>query len=104
MIKDIFEDSKRHNSDKQENNQSSLVYDPVTHTFIEKQWRYLKCGQIIKVDNEQYLPADIVIVGTTGLKGVCYIETKNLDGETNLKHKLALKHLNKALVNESDGE
>lgn len=26
-------------------------------------------------------------------KGICYIETKNLDGETNLKHKQAVKKI-----------
>ena len=30
-------------------------------------------------------------------KGVCYIETKNLDGETNLKHKVAEKYMNNML-------
>lgn len=34
-------------------------------------------------------------------KGVCYIETKNLDGETNLKHKITEKYLNQQL--HSDG-
>ena len=40
------------------------------------------------------------MIATSGKKGICYIETKNLDGETNLKHKLALKHFNKHFVNE----
>ena len=31
------------------------------------------------------VPADIVIVSTSDPDGACYIETKNLDGETNLK-------------------
>ena len=38
------------------------------------------------------------MIGTSGKKGICYIETKNLDGETNLKHKLALKHYNRHFV------
>ena len=33
------------------------------------------------------VPADILIVKTSDAKGKCYIETKNLDGETNLKIK-----------------
>jgi magnesium-transporting ATPase (P-type) len=32
-------------------------------------------------------------------KGMCYVETKNLDGETNLKHKVAVKYLQKKLKN-----
>jgi len=38
-----------------------------------------------------------VLIGSSESKGVCYVETKNLDGETNLKFKetpkLLLKHL-----------
>jgi phospholipid-transporting ATPase len=28
-------------------------------------------------------------LNSSAIKGICYIETKNLDGETNLKHKQA---------------
>ena len=31
----------------------------------------------------------MLLIGSSGHKGSCYIETKNLDGETNLKQKKA---------------
>ena len=104
MIKDIFEDHKRHNSDKQENNQLADLFDPHTKTFSQVQWRNLKVGEIIRVNNEKFMPADIVILASSGQKGICYIETKNLDGETNLKHKQALKQFNKSLVKENESD
>ena len=33
------------------------------------------------------------MLNSSGPKGICYIETKNLDGETNLKHKVANKDI-----------
>lgn len=33
----------------------------------------------------QEIPADIVMLGSSDSDGVCYLETANLDGETNLK-------------------
>lgn len=44
MIKDIFEDYKRHKSDNQENYKEVLVYDHLTHEFRKQQWRSLKVG------------------------------------------------------------
>jgi phospholipid-transporting ATPase len=51
-------------------------------------------GDIIKVNEDEMIPADIVILHTSDPKGCCYVETKNLDGETNLKMKNAHKELN----------
>lgn len=33
----------------------------------------------------------MVLINSSAPKGICYIETKNLDGETNLKTKSSLK-------------
>ena len=59
-------------------------------------------GELVKVSCDQYFPADIVLVQSSDPKGVCYIETKNLDGETNLKHKIAEKYLNQQLHADSN--
>ena len=48
-------------------------------------------GRILKVNEGEQFPADLIILNSSGAKGICYIETKNLDGETNLKHRQALK-------------
>jgi len=36
----------------------------------------------------------MVVLATSEPKNMCFVETKNLDGETNLKHKMAPKDLN----------
>jgi len=48
---------------------------------------------IVKVLDNQFFPADLVLLNSSGRKGICYIETKNLDGETNLKQKVANKDI-----------
>ncbi len=93
MIKDIFEDLKRHASDKQENMRTTLVGNPETGTFEEKKWMQIHVGMVLKVKQDEFFPADLILLGSSAPKGICYIETKNLDGETNLKHKQGVKEL-----------
>lgn len=97
MIKDIFEDYKRHKSDGFENFKQVLIYDTQTKTFKNHDWHSLKVGMLVKVQCDEFFPADLVLVRSSEPKGVCFVETKNLDGETNLKHKVTNKILNQAL-------
>lgn len=101
MIKDAYEDWKRHKSDDEENNASTLVYDHKTRSFKPIAWRKVHCGDVLKVKADEALPADVLILSTSDPKGVCYVETKNLDGETNLKIKSAEKELQSIFKDEA---
>ena len=51
MIKDAYEDYKRHVKDDEENNSSCEVL--IDGVFITKSWHSVKVGQIIKVSDQQ---------------------------------------------------
>ena len=86
MIKDIYEDFLRHRQDSEENNRKAELGTRY-FDFRKLRWQDIEVGQILKVYENQYFPCDILILNSSLPKGICYVETKNLDGETNLKHK-----------------
>ncbi|AOA61897.1 Aminophospholipid translocase (flippase) [Komagataella phaffii CBS 7435] len=53
-------------------------------------WKSVEVGNFVRVRNNEEVPADIVIIATSDAEGTCFVETKNLDGETNLKNRTAL--------------
>ena len=93
-VKDFYEDWKRKRSDDEENNRKVEVYDLDKDKFIIKKWKDVFIGNILKVKKGEYFPADCVLISSTDRKTHgCYIETKNLDGETNLKLKKSINKL-----------
>ena len=59
---------------------------PETKQWVARKWYEVKVGQVLKILNKEYVPADIVIVGSSDQEnnGV-FINTKSLGGETDLK-------------------
>ena len=100
-LKDLYEDHKRKKSDKEENNSECLVYDNLSQDFIYKKWSQVKLGDIIKVRKNEQFPADLILLSSSDENGICYVETKNIDGETNLKFQEANEILHKKI---KDGE
>ncbi len=45
---------------------------------------------MIKVEKDSFFPADLLLLSSTNDDGIAYVETVNLDGESNLKIKKAL--------------
>ena len=58
-----------------------------------KAWEDTAVGDFVKVLDNESIPADLLICSTSEDENVAYIETKNLDGETNLKSRNAVPAL-----------
>jgi phospholipid-transporting ATPase len=89
LIKEAFEDRKRFLNDRVIN--ASLIDVFQDRSWIKTPWSQLAVGDIVKVNQDQYFPADILFLASTNADGISYIETSNLDGETNLKIRKALE-------------
>ncbi|KAG9250097.1 uncharacterized protein F5Z01DRAFT_630354 [Emericellopsis atlantica] len=59
--------------------------------FKKDTWKSINVGDFVRLYSDDEMPADIIILSTSDPDGACYVETKNLDGETNLKVRQALR-------------
>ena len=64
-----------------------------------REWQSVQIGDIIRIQENCFFPADVVVLNSSENDGAFYVETKNLDGETNLK----LKNVAKDLINSFRG-
>lgn len=89
-IKEGYEDYQRYKSDKFENSRNVTVVTfgngGEVHEIVKKS-KHVNPGDIVKLEGLMPAPVDMLLVLTSlhhdGNK--CYIETANIDGETNLK-------------------
>ncbi|KAG7381162.1 Phospholipid-transporting ATPase IA [Phytophthora pseudosyringae] len=92
----VLEDHKRHQADNIANASPTLVLDRETKKFNQTTWADVVVGDIVKVGNRGLVPADMLVLAVSEIPnqppcGICYVETKSLDGETNMKVRSAME-------------
>lgn len=85
LLKDGYEEYSRYQKDLVANNQHTQILGE--SGFQLTTWEKLMIGNLILVNKEEFAPCDFVVLQTSDKNGKCYVETKNLDGETNCKTK-----------------
>jgi phospholipid-translocating ATPase len=63
---------------------------PEKARFKKDAWKNVQVGDFVRLYNDEEIPADVIVLSSSSDDGACYVETKNLDGETNLKVRNAL--------------
>lgn len=103
MAKEGFDDLRRYRMDKEENARIGYVLHPqadnsasaaseslmadASRYWKPTKWINIKVGDVLRLDRDQIIPADVILLSANDPNGIAYIETMALDGETNLKSK-----------------
>lgn len=113
MGKEAYDDYKRNLRDREANSQKYLILEPPLSSqessVLSREDAYLnthantrsvpssslRVGDLIHLEKNQRVPADLVLLRTSDASGTCFIRTDQLDGETDWKLRVAVPQCQK---------
>jgi phospholipid-translocating ATPase len=104
MGKEAYDDYKRHLRDQEANSQKYLILTPPADDGPPTRAvpsSSLRVGDLVHLEKNQRVPADLVLLRTSDGSGTCFIRTDQLDGETDWKLRVAVPACQK-LMQEKD--
>jgi phospholipid-translocating ATPase len=81
-------------TEKEKKKRHSTARQPLDKRWRKTLWEDIKVGDLVCLRNDDPIPADMAVLSSSEPEGLCYVETQNLDGETNLKIKRSLQATN----------
>ncbi|XP_015238140.1 PREDICTED: phospholipid-transporting ATPase IC-like isoform X1 [Cyprinodon variegatus] len=101
-LKDLVSDMARRRSDSEINSRPCDIL--ISQSFKTAQWKDLCVGDVLRIHKDQVIPADLLLLSTSEPHSLCYVETADIDGETNLKYRQALKATHNELTSHPSEE
>ncbi|KAJ7072433.1 hypothetical protein C8F01DRAFT_1103988, partial [Mycena amicta] len=110
MGKEAYDDYQRNLRDREANSQKYLVLDPpsndrasaLDNAYVDAHANTravpsssLRVGDLVRLEKNQRVPADLLLLHTSDSSGTCFIRTDQLDGETDWKLRVAVAECQK---------